>query len=317
MAMPRRIVSLLSSATEILYALGLGDRVAAVSHECDYPPAVLHKPEVTFSHVQSAAPSGAIDQQVRSLSEAGLPLYQIDVELLAALRPELIVTQAQCDVCSVRYADVLAAVAAQPALRDTTVLALNPQSLSDILADVERVGVAAGCPDRAAEVSEKLSARVARVRDATAGLSESQRPRVACIEWIEPLMLAANWVPEIVELAGGKNLLSQAGRHSTYTAWSDLAELDPQRILVMPCGFDLPRTIAESAALARLPGWKTLSAVRGSRVFAVDGSAYFNRSGPRIVDSLEILAHLVHPQRFGPPQGVDANAAWRQLAIGS
>jgi len=300
--MARRIASLLSAATEMLFVLGLGERVVAVSHECDWPPEANNLPRLTMSHIAASQSSAAIDTQVRELAAAGKPLYGLDAELLGRLAPDLIVTQQQCDVCAVSYADVAAAVASDPRLAGCRVIALNPQSLADVLADLRRIGEAAGAPDAAERCVAELEARIDAVRRRTAGLAESQRPRVVCIEWIEPLMLAANWVPEIIELAGGRNGLSIGGRHSTYHKWSEVVAYDPELIVVSPCGFDLHRTLQEADALVRLPGWKEMTAVRTGRVFAVDGNAYLNRSGPRLVESLEILAHLLHPEHVGAPQ---------------
>lgn len=311
---PRRIASLLASGTEILYALGLGERVVAVSHECDFPPAALGKPRVTTSHV--AAPTSAeIDSQVREMLAAGQALYAIDAARLVELAPDLIVTQAQCDVCAVKYEDVLALVRDEPALRRTHVVALNPMTLADIFADIRRVGEACGASDVAQEYVASLERRVAAIRAKTIDLSIDDRPRVAAIEWIEPLMLAGNWMPELLELAGGRQPLAGHGRHSTYNSWRDVVDFDPQVLLVMPCGFDLARAVDESDSLARQAGWSDLAAMRAGRVFALDGNAYFNRSGPRIVDSLEIVAALVHPELFGiPPEVRDGIRVWQRIA---
>jgi iron complex transport system substrate-binding protein len=306
--MARRIASLLSAATEMLFALGLGDRVVAVSHECDWPLEANRLPRVTISHIAASASSAAIDTQVRERASTGKPLYGLDVELLGRLTPDLIVTQQQCDVCAVSYADILTAVACDSRLAGCRIVALNPQGLGDVLADLRRVGEAAGAP-AAAELSvAALEARIETVRCRTARTTESERPRFVCVEWSEPLMLAANWVPEIVELAGGRNGLSIGGRHSTYHAWSDVLAYDPEVIVVSPCGFDLHRTLDEALALASVPGWGKMTAVRTGRVYAVNGNAYLNRSGPRLVDSLEILAHLLHPNLIATP--TDAAAGW-------
>lgn len=298
-AAPRRIASLLASATEMLYGLGLGDRLVAVSHECDFPPEAATKPRVTRSNIAASADSLAIDRQVRALLAAGQPLYEIDTPRLAALRPELIVTQAQCDVCAVRYEDVVATVQAHQELRGCPIVPLNPLSLADVLADVERVGRAAAHATEGRRYAARLRARVDAVAQRTAHLAAGERPRVACIEWIEPLMAAGNWMPEIVHLAGGRQTLATAGRHSTVTPWEAVRAFDPECVVVMPCGFDLRQAIAAAEVLTRLPGWRELSAVQSGRVFAVDGSAYFNRSGPRLVDSLELLAGLAQPALFG------------------
>jgi iron complex transport system substrate-binding protein len=307
------IASLLSSATEMLFALGAGPRVVAVSHECDFPAEVGNLPRATRTSIAIEADSRAIDDQVRRLLADGQPLYEVDTELLARLRPELIVTQAQCDVCAVRYDDVLTAVAQTPQLSATRVVALNPQSVGDVLADIERLGLAAGLQAEARMCVERLQQRIDRVRQMTARLSHDQRPTVGCIEWIDPLMVAGNWMPELIEWAGGRQSLTEPGAASTYTAWEAFCRFDPEAIVVMPCGFGLERAVRESAALARFPGWYALRAVASGRVYAVDGNQLFNRAGPRLVDSLELLAGLLHPQRFGgllPPEG----SLWQRLA---
>lgn len=298
MTEPARIASLLASATEMLYGLGVGDRVVAVSHECDFPPEVRGKPRATFTNIAVGAPSGQIDAEVRQRLAAGSPLYEIDAAQLATLRPDLIVTQAQCDVCAVKYDDVLEVVRTQPALADTRVVALNPLCLADVFADIERVGEAVGRAAGARAYAARLKSRVEAVRQRTAAFPRARQPRVLCIEWLEPLMAAANWMPDLIELAGGVQSLTAAGRHSTYSAWDVLRAFDPEVIVVMPCGFDLARTTDESRLLRNLPGWSEVTAVRRGRVYAVDGNAYFNRAGPRLVDSLEILASLIHPELF-------------------
>ena len=231
---PRRIASLLASGTEILYGLGLGDCVVAVSHECDYPPSVAGKPRVTVSHV-AAPTSSEIDTQVREMLAAGQALYDIDAATLAALAPDLIVTQAQCDVCAVKYEDVLALVRDEPALRDMRVVALNPMTLADIFADIMRVGEATGAVEAAHKYLAALQNRVTAIRQKTSHLFPCDRPRVAAIEWIEPLMLAGNWMPELLELAGGVQPLNRHGHHSTYNEWQSVVDFDPQVVLVMPC----------------------------------------------------------------------------------
>jgi iron complex transport system substrate-binding protein len=290
-----RIASLLSSATEMLFGLGLGSQVLAVSHECDFPAEVERLPRATRSRVDSSQSSGAIDVQVKSLLAAGEPLYEVDRELLARLSPELIVTQAQCDVCAVRYQDVLDAVAAEPRLAGTRVIALNPMSIGDVLADIERLGAATERREAAVEYVASLKTRLRAVEARVGRVPIEQRPRVACIEWIEPLMLAGNWMPELIELAGGRSLLTEPGRHSPYVRWEDLRAADPDAILVAPCGFDLARTRIEALALEKLPGWQNLSAVREGRVHLLDGNAYFNRSGPRLVESVEMVAEILGP----------------------
>jgi iron complex transport system substrate-binding protein len=307
-----RIASLISSATEMLYLLGLGEQVVGISHECDYPADVAAKPRLTRSLVEAIAPGRAIDQQVRSFAADQLALYAIDVEMLAELAPDLIVTQAQCDVCAVRYEDVVAAVRGTPALSKTQVLALNPQALADVFDDILRVGEAAGARESAAKAKHALEARVAIARAKTSSLSPDRLWRTACLEWIDPPMIAGNWTPELVAAAGGRSDLATAGKHSGYVPWRQIVEYDPQVIVIMPCGFDVHRAIAEAQVLPAFDDWSGLSAVKGGRVFAVDGNAYFNRSGPRLVDSMEILGHLFHPDLFPLPLG-EPQVAWRRL----
>lgn len=313
-----RIVSLLSSATEILFGIGAGDQVVAISHECDYPPDAVHLPRATRSLVDSSRPSHQIDEQVKRMIESGDVLYEIDRELIRRLEPDLIVTQAQCDVCAVRYQDVIDFVRTEPALQRTNVVDLQPHSLDDILRDVLRVGDAAGAVEAAREYAESLQARIARVAakiSANSGESAAgKRPYVICLEWTDPIMTARNWTPGLIELAGGQSCLAYPGQHSTYTAWTSIRESDCHVLLVAPCGFGLARSRQEARRLFELPGFADLSAVRDGRAFVIDGNAYLNRSGPRIIDSLEILAHLIRPELFGAPPGESAEGrAWARL----
>ncbi len=307
-----RIVSLISSATEILYLLGAGDRVVGVSHECDYPAEVAGQPRLTRSLVEAAAASRDIDQQVHELAASQSALYSIDVDRLAALRPDVILTQSQCDVCAVRYEDVAAAVRDTPALAGTRIVALNPHTIADVFDDLLQVGRAIGLEQPALAVRAALEARVRAVCEKTAALPREVRPRVACLEWIDPPMLAANWTPELVQMAGGEPELTVPGAHSTYANWEQLVAYDPQVVVIMPCGFDLERSIVEAQVLPGMTGWNRLAAVRDGRVYAADGNAYFNRSGPRLVDSLEILAHLFHPRLFRSSRA-GGQQAWRRL----
>jgi iron complex transport system substrate-binding protein len=311
-----RIVSLLSSATEILFALGLGDQVLAVSHECDYPPAAVKLPRATRSRIDSSLPSGEIDAAVLSQVGSGSALYEIDGALIRELAPDLIVTQAQCDVCAVRYADVVNLVQSDRTLAGTQVLALNPCSLAEILSDIQRVGAAAGASAAANAFVKSLIARIERIKAATAALSASERPRVVCLEWLDPLMAAGNWTPELIALAGGVSGLAISGVHSTYTEPRAVLEYDPQVLLAAPCGFDLPRTIHEAQALLGQCFWGRIAACRTGRVLAIDGNAYLNRSGPRIIDSVEILAHLFHPRLVAAPQwATPSRQPWARLAL--
>ena len=313
MAHAQRIVSLISSTTEILYLLGLGHRVLAVSHECDYPAAVAEKPRVTHSLVDSAAPSRDIDQQVHELSQNHSALYTIDAEQLAAFaRFDRHASPMRCMRGAVRRRRFGGSRCT--ALRNTQILALNPVSLPDVFDDILRVGEATGALPEARRSGRAVEgARRSRAVEDRNG-PRSEFPRTACLEWIDPPMMAANWTPELIEIAGGESGLAIGGRHSTYAEWPRIMQYDPQIVVAMPCGFDLQRTITEAQVLARMPDWPRLSAVRDARVFAVDGNAYFNRSGPRLVDSLEILAQLFHPTLFGPSP-LPLQQAWRRWKL--
>ena len=306
MTPPQRIASLLPSATEILWGLGLASRVVAVSHECDYPPETATRPRATRSRIDSTQASGQIDEQVQSRLAAGQPLYELDAALLRRLVPDLIVTQAQCDVCAVRLADVQDLVRTAPELATAQVLALEPSGLTDVLSDILRIGRFAGAETAAQQYNRQLQARVEDVRQRTCALPAAKRPRVVCIEWTEPLMTAGNWVPELISMAGGQPCLAEAEKHSGYVSWEAIRACQPEVVIVAPCGFDLVRTVEEAAALADLPGWRDLPAVRSGRCFALDGNAYLNRSGPRLVDTLEILAHLIQPESFAAPPIADS-----------
>lgn len=311
-----RIVSLLSSATEILFAIGAGDEVVAVSHECDYPSEATHLPRATRSLIDSSRPSQEIDDQVKERLEAGDSLYEIDRDLIRELAPDLIVTQAQCDVCAVRYQDVVDFVAAERELAATKVVALNPRSLMQIFDDVLLVGHAAGRSDTAARFKNQLLQRYDQVLKTTSK-NESHgkdRPRVAVLEWTEPLMGAGNWTPELVKAAGGDPLLGISGQHSTYIGWAEIVAARPGVLIIAPCGFNLDRSLLEARRLLELPDYRELPAVAKNRAFVVDGNAYLNRSGPRIVDSLEILAHFIRPDLFEAPGGeLSEGRAWSRL----
>ena len=309
-----RIISLLPSATEIVCALGLSEALVGVTHECDYPPVARTRPIVTHSLLDhERATSEEIDQAVRQQLRDGLSLYELDYALLAQLAPDLVLTQALCEVCAVAYGDVERAIRDISAAGDSLaprVLSLEPHGLEDILATIEYVGAAAGVAQRAATLVSALRARIERVR-ARAALAE-RRPRVACLEWIDPTFGPGHWLPELVELAGGCAGLGVAHHDSRRVAWEDVIAFAPEVIIVTPCGFDLRRTVAEAAQiLPNRNGWAALPAVRQGRVYAVDGNAYFSRPGPRIVDSLELLAELIHPELCA---GWGPRGAWQSLA---
>ena len=304
---PARIVSLLPSATEIVCALGLGDRLVGRSHECDYPPEIQRLPVCTSATLDSAAPSGEIDRQVKTLRQQSRPLYQIDLAKLRELRPDLILTQAQCEVCAVDLPAVEQAVSQWTGSRPQ-ILSLSPRRIAEVWDEIRRVSAALGEEQKGREVLRALKNRCVDVIEKTCAVKH--RPSVACLEWIDPLMAAGNWVPELVDLAGGGNLFGEPGKPSPMLNWETFAERDPEVIVIMPCGFDITRTLRELPALARQAGWARLRAVKKHRVFVTDGNAYFNRPGPRLVESLEILAELFHPKRF-PAQ--HHGTGWEQI----
>lgn len=306
--MTMRIVSMLPSATEIVCALGAGESLVGVSHECDYPPTVRGLPAVTRPKIDPHGASAAIDADVRALVRAGLGIYEIELERLRELRPDVIVTQHQCDVCAVPFAEVEAAARAVVGSA-VTIVSLAPRVLADVWDDVERVALALGRVDRGREVTVRVAERLARVADATRRL---ERPTVACIEWLEPLMLAGNWVPELVEIAGGVYPFAAAGESSTVGEWSQLTRAEPDVVVLMPCGFGLAQTRRELDRLRVRPEWCALGAVRRGRANVADGNAYFNRPGPRLVESAEILAALLHPAECGAwaiPDAVESIAS--------
>lgn len=291
MAEPR-IVSLIASATEIVAALDLGRFLVGRSHECDYPPEVLALPACSEPKIDIHATSRQIDARVKSLAGEAISVYRVFPDLLRQLEPTHIITQTQCEVCAVSLRDVEEAMA-QLIGQHPKIVALAPMCLDDVWNDIRIVG-------RSLEVAERADDLVRRLRRELDVLSSrlarsSCSPSIACLEWIDPLMSAGNWVPELVEIAGGRNLLGTAGKHSPWLAWDELVAVDADVIAVMPCGFDIARTRAEMTPLIGDPRWRTLRAVREGRVFLTDGNQFFNRPGPRVVESARILAAILHP----------------------
>lgn len=298
-----RVVSLLPSATEIAYLLGLGDHLTGVSHECDFPAGALTKRKIIRPAIESSPLSShEVDMRVRAALEKGKGIYQIDLEALKAADPDLILTQELCDVCATPYQDVLEAVTKLP--RKPEVLSLNPQRIGDVLKDIERVGEATGRLLEAENAVKTLRERIEAVAEGAA--KASTRPTVVCLEWLDPLMASGHWIPEMAELAGGREPLGHVAAPSRRVEWDDVLSCAPEILILMPCGFVVERVLEEIHLVTRLPGWRDLPAVQKGTVFAVDGHAYYSRSGPRLVDGLEILAHLVHPELFpGPvPEGM-------------
>jgi iron complex transport system substrate-binding protein len=300
-----RVVSLLPAATEIVAALGMTDALVGVSHECDHPPAVRDKPRVTHCPIHGGAlDSDAVDRWVTDTLATTGTLYTLAEELVRDLQPDVILTQRLCDVCAVAYDSVAAFAATLPG--PPRVVNLEPSTLADIMADIARVGTALGVPERATRLVHELTARVDAVRAHSDG---APRRRCVLLEWIAPPFRTGHWGPELIEIAGGSELLGRPGEDAARISWDAVRDAAPDVLILACCGYDLARTLADVPLLTAQPGWKTLPAVRSGEVYALDGSAYVSRPGPRIVDSLEILAGILHPDRF--PGRIAADACMR------
>ena len=289
-----RIASLVPSATEMLFALGLGDSVVGVTHECDYPPAAAELPQLTATVLPPGLSAGEIDAAVKEVIGEGRALYTLDEERLAELEPDLIVTQAVCEVCAVSYDDVVEVAARLPS--QPRVMQQDPTTLGEVLGDVTRLGEAAGVPEQGQAVRDELEARLDGVRTAVA---DAPCPRVLALEWLEPPFLGGHWIPEMIEIAGGESIAGSPGQKSPQVAWEDLRGLEPDVVVSMPCGWYLD----ESRAQALRHG-ERLAAFGAARVYAVDGASTFSRPGPRLVDGVELLGHLLHPELVEAPEGI-------------
>ncbi len=292
-----RIVSLIASATEIVHTLGMEEFLVGRSHECDFPASVVSLPVCTGPKFQVSGNSREIDGLVKETLREALSVYDVDDRELERLQPTHIITQSQCEVCAVSLKDVEMAMARRLSCRPK-VVSLQPNALADIWKDIQQVADALAIPDRGIEVIAKQQSRMRSLADTIP--RGGTKPTVACIEWLEPLMAGGNWVPELVEMAGGVNLFGDAGRHSPWMTWDELCRRDPEVIVVLPCGFDLERTTKEMYWLTERPDWSRLRAVRNQRIYLTDGNQYFNRPGPRVVETLQILAEILHPQLFLP-----------------
>jgi iron complex transport system substrate-binding protein len=296
-----RIASLVPSATEMLYELGLGDDIVAVTHECDYPPQALELPHLTRSVIPEGLPAAEIDAAVRAHTEKGEALYELDEELLRELDPELIVTQAVCEVCAVSFDDVKAVAVRLPSAPD--VISLDPTTLGEVLGDVPRLAEATGVPDEGEQLVELAAERIDAVQEA---VGSAEPVPVAALEWLDPVFVAGHWVPQMIELAGGVDVMGMGGERSRVVEWAEVEASAPAVVVSMPCGYDTERAATETHEYG-----ETLAAM-GARVAAVDASAYFSRPGPRLVDGIELLAHLLHPGLVAePPPG---RYAWLDLA---
>lgn len=291
----QRIISLLPAATEIVCALGLEANLVGRSHECDYPELVKGLPVCSEANIPDNLSSADIDQKVKELLYDALSIYTVNRDRIKELAPDVVITQAQCEVCAVSLVDV------EAALKDyldkpAKIVSLQPISLTDIYNDIREVASALGVEGNAGKLIEELDERVGIIRHKLK--FADSKPTIACIEWLEPLMISGNWVPELVNIAGGVPILVEAGKHSPYVQWTDIQQADPDIILTMPCGFSIERTMKEMSTLLQQPGFADLKAIKNNRLYIADGNQYFNRPGPRIVDSIEILAEIIHPKQF-------------------
>ncbi len=300
-----RLVSLLASATEMIAALGCLDQLVGRSHECDYPPQVLSLPVVSTVQIDINTGSAQIDAQIKQLAQnrptpqdaalKALSIYAIDIALLQTLRPDVIFTQTQCEVCAVSERDVMQAVQHLTGLQPR-VVSLVPHQLSDVWEDILRVGRALECYELAQTLVQGYQQRLDHLSIITAHLGA--KPRVTVLEWLDPLMAAGNWTPELVAYAGGENVFGEIGLHSPWLSWEELQAADPDVLVLSPCGFTLDRAMVDIPLLQRHPAWQSLRAVQAGRVYAIDGNQYLNRSGPRLVESAELLAHALWGERL-------------------
>jgi iron complex transport system substrate-binding protein len=283
-----RIVSLVPSATEMLFALGVGDEVTAVTHECDHPAAVLDLPKVTRDVIGPGLSAPEIDRAVRELTEQGRAIYELDEEALHHLHPDLIVTQALCAVCAVSYDDVRALAERMDPVPE--VISLDPQTLGEVLGDVRTLAQATDAKDAGVDLVQDAATRIDRVRPATRA---AERVRVAALEWLDPVFVAGHWTPQLIEYAGGFDVHGLPGEHSEQRSWDEVRAAQPEVVVVMPCGYDADRALEEAYEYA-----DELEALGAGRVVAVDASAYFSRPGPRLIEGLELLGHILHPDRL-------------------
>lgn len=290
-----RIVSLLPSATEIVAAVGMAEQLVGRSHQCDFPPQVRHLPALSETKVRLDGASRDIDRRVNEIIAQGVSVYRVDADRLRALRPDVIVTQTQCAICAVTPGDLEDALCEWTGMAPALV-SLEPNDLSDVWGDMRKVGLALGVDAAAERAIAALQGRLAAIRE-TADRA-AYKPTVAAIEWIDPLMAGGNWMPELIEAAGGQSLFATPGQHSPWLDWRALAAADPDVILLLPCGFTIEQSLADLPLLQGRPEWSSLSAVRRGQVYVIDGHHYFNRPGPRLVESAEMIAEILHPDRF-------------------
>ncbi|MXV17008.1 cobalamin-binding protein [Hufsiella ginkgonis] len=291
----KKIVSLLAAGTEIVYALGKGDALVGRSHECDFPSEALVLPACSSVKFAPDLSSTEIDRKVKEILTEALSIYTVDKEMIRQLSPDVIITQTQCEVCAVSLKDVEDALGSLLD-KNAEIISLSPNLLGDIFADIRNIARQLNVPEKGEEVIESLEERIDLIRHKLKFITE--RPDVFVVEWLSPLMVAGNWTPELVEIAGGVPIMAEKGRHSPFIDYESLRAADPDIIVVSPCGFSIERTMSEISLLLELPGWNALKAIKNNRFYIADGNHYFNRSGPRIVDTIEILAEIINPKQF-------------------
>ena len=304
--MKQRVLSLLSSTTETIYALGCGDRLVGRSHECDYPEEVSELPICTIPKFNVDGTSREVDDEVKSLVQSALSIYYINEKLLKELKPDIIFTQSQCEVCAVSVSDV------ENALKNITglssrVISVEPNSVEDIFNDILTIAEILNVRKKGKELVESIKAKIDNTEKI---VYQKSSPSVAAIEWIDPLMAAGNWVPQLIKVAGGKNLFGEEGKHSPWMKYNDLLDQDPEIIIVMPCGYDINKSLIEIKILESKKDWGSLKAVSNRNVYITDGNQFFNRPGPRIIESLEILLEIIHPE-LSEPKHIDSG--WIKL----
>ena len=302
-----RIVSLLPSTTEIVCSLGMEEHLVGRSHECDYPASITSLPVLTKPKYITNGKSRDIDKQVKSLLEKGLSVYEVDAELLAELKPDVILTQDHCEVCAVSLPEVEAAVKNWTGNQKTQVVSVSPTDLNGIYQSILKIGEALQKKLKAQNLVEEMKERLDIIRSTVSG---KVRKKVVSIEWIDPLMTAGNWIPELVEIAGGDHLLAEPGEHSPWIGWKDVLEADPDLIVIMPCGYNFEQTAEELPLLTSRDEWSELKAVKEKNVYLLEGNQYFNRPGPRIFESTRILAEILHPDHFKPTL---KETGWKRL----
>lgn len=291
----KQIISLLPSATEIVCALGLEKNLVGRSHECNFPESVKNLPVCSEANLPDDLSSAAIDLKVKEILSDALSVYTVKRETVKSLAPDVIITQDQCEACAVSLKEVEESL--ENFLdKSAQIISLQPNKLDDIFKDIQTIADALEVPETGNTLIEDLQERIDIIRHKLKYVES--RPTVACIEWLDPLMISGNWIPELVSVAGGKSILAETGKHSPYVQWDAILQADPEVIVVMPCGFSIERTMREIDILLNLPGFAAMQAVKNNRLYISDGSQYLNRPGPRIVDSIEMIAEIVHPKLF-------------------